>query len=161
MKNVVKRLAITGLLATTLGGCAAVGLSNGVDVSVSGANYTDDYVSFTIYSMSGENLGIGGDVKEFSAGGTGGGVCCAVIPKPGGTIRIKWKVGDKETPHTKDVVVIGRVAENSDEHSYLYVRFFPQHEIEAEVIENGLDPKKNPRVDKLFFGIRQMRYKGE
>jgi len=160
MQKFLKRLALAGMLVTALGGCAGLGFSSGVDVSVEGANYTDDYLDFTIYSVSGKNLGIGGHVKKFSAGGTGGGECCSVIPKPGGTIRIKWKVGEDEVPHTKDIVVLGRVAENSRQHSHLIVRFFPQNEVEAEVVDKSLGPK-NLRVDRLFLGIRQMRQKGE
>jgi len=161
MQNFMRSLALAGTLATALGGCAALGFSGGVNVSVSGANYTDDYLDFTIYSASGKNLGIGGRAKKFAAGGTGGVECCAVIPNPGGTIRIKWKVGEDEVPHTKDIVVLGRVAENSRQHSNLIVRFFSQNEVEAEVIDDSLDPKKNLREDRLFLGIRQMRQKGE
>ena len=161
MQNFVKRLALAGLLVTALGGCAGLGFSSGVDVAVLGANYTDDYINFTIYSVSGKNLGIGGRSSAFSKGGTGGIVCCGVIPKPGGTIRIKWRVGENEVSHTKDIIVSGHVAENLRVHSKLIVRFFPHDEVEAEVIDKNLDPKTNLRLDRLFLGIRQMRHKGE
>jgi len=152
MQNFMKRVAQAGVLVTALGGCAGLGFSSGVNVSVEGANYTDDYLRFTIYSVSGKNLGIGGHVKKFSAGGTGGGVCCAVIPNPGGTIRITWKVGEDEVFHTKEVIVSGHVAENSGVHSKLIVRFFPQNEVEVEVIDNNLDPKKICARTGCFLG---------
>jgi len=162
MRNFIKRLALAGTLATALGGCAALGFSSGVDVSVMGANYTDDYLDFTIYSVSGKNLGIGGHVKKFSDGGTGGEECCAVMPNPDGAIRIKWKVGEDEVSHTKDIIVSGQagVSKDKNDFSYLIVRFFSGEEVEAEVIGNSLGPR-NLRMDRLFLGIRQMRQKGE
>ena len=105
---------------------------------------------------------------QFSKGGTGGRECCALIPGVGRTIKVVWRIGGRRDDesrwktYSKDVTVTGTVSRNTSRHSYLIVRFFPNHEVEAEFVP-GDDPRgaQNPRVDRLFLGQRVMRYMGE
>jgi hypothetical protein len=138
------------------------------DASVSGANYTNDYVDFTLMSPSGKNLGTGGSVEPFSKGGAGGSVCCAMVPGVGQTVRVEFRVGgfddaaDQYKTYNRDVVVTGTMPSPKDElQSYLIVRFFPTHQVEAELIPSTAFEPNNPRVDKLFSGKRMMRQIGE
>jgi hypothetical protein len=50
---------------------------------------------------------------------------------------------------------------DSSRHSYLIVRFFPDHEVEVELVPGDEISPRNPRVDALFSGKRMMRHKGE
>jgi hypothetical protein len=96
-------------------------------------------------------------------------MCCTLIPGVGQTIKVVWRVGGRQDDkslwktYSRDVVVKGEVSRDPNRHSYLIVRFFPRHDVEAEFVP-GDDPlgARNPRVDKLFFvGPRVMRQMGE
>jgi hypothetical protein len=158
------------MVVGVLSGCA-VGQPGGyVDASAWSANYTEDYIQdFWIQSADGKKTGLGGiQVKEFSKGGTGKRQCCSLIPGVGQTIKVVWRVGGRQddkskwTTYSRDVVVKGEISKNSARHSYLIVRFFPAHEVEAEFVP-GDDPRgaRNPRVDQLFLGQRVMRHMEE
>jgi hypothetical protein len=151
-----------------LGGCAIGQPSGYVDASAWSANYTEDYIyDFSIQTSSGKDTGLEGiQVKEFSKGGTGSSECCSLIPGAGRTIKVVWRVGGRQDDkslwktYSRDVVIKGAMP-HSERHSYLVVRFFPDHEVEAELFSSeSLDPK-NPRLDKLFSGRRVMRHLGE
>ncbi|MFP3757729.1 hypothetical protein D3C87_1533570 [compost metagenome] len=156
-------------LLATLGGCAVALPNRDVEASAWAANYTEDYIyDYRIQTVSGKRTGVGGgNVAEFSRGGTAGIECCGRMPGVGQTVKVVWQVGGRQEDrsewktYSRDVVVTGTMPRGSRHHSRLVVRFFPNHEIEAELFPYGeLDPK-NPRVDKLFSGERVMRHKGE
>ncbi|MGO4765878.1 DUF3304 domain-containing protein [Cupriavidus sp. 2KB_3] len=163
-----------GLLVMTmamLGGCAVDRANRDVRVSAWSANYTEDYIyDFEIRRSSGTDTGVGGiQVLEFSRGGTGGCECCAQMPGVGQAIKVVWRVGGRQDEksawktYSRDVVVKGAMPTRKDAYNILMVRFFPGHEVEAEVIpDRGVrDGGASPRVDKLFSGQRVMRHKGE
>jgi Protein of unknown function (DUF3304) len=164
------RLMARMFLAMMLGGCAIGQPSGYVDASAWSANYTEDYIyDFSIQTVSGNDTGLEGiQVKEFSKGGTGSSECCSLIPGVGRAIKVVWRVGGRQDDesqwktYSRDVVVTGAVSRDPNRHSYLIVRFFPRHEVEAEFVP-GDDPRgaRNPRVDQLFLGQRVMRYLGE
>lgn len=166
-----RRRVTTLLISMTLlmSACVASSIGQGKkDAAVMGVNYTNEYISFSLMSQSGEDLGIGGDAKPFSQGGTGGSSCCAMLPGVGQTVRVELKVGgfndaaDQYRTYTRNVIVKGATSMAPDRHSYLIVRNFPNHEIEAEFVP-GDDPHgmKSPRVDQLLLGKRVMRKMGE
>jgi hypothetical protein len=165
----VLKLVATLTLIVALGGCAVSSIEKGkTDAAVRGVNYTNDYVDFTLMSTSGINLGTGGSVEPFPKGGAGGSVCCAMVPGVGQTVRIEFRIGGfgdaagQYKTYSRDVVVTGTMPSPKDElQSYLIVRFFPAHEVEAELIPSTEFEPKNPRVDKLFSGKRIMRQIGE
>lgn len=154
-----------------LDGCA-VGQPGGyVDASAWSANYTEDYIQdFSIRIADGKRTGIGGaNVAEFSRGGTGGSECCSKIPGVGQTIKVVWRVGGHQEDESlweifsRDVVVNGTMPKDTRDHSVLIVRFFPNHEVEAELFPgDGNFGPSNPRMDRLFFaGPRVARHLGE
>ncbi|SDB98947.1 Protein of unknown function [Cupriavidus sp. YR651] len=161
---------IAGLvLAMVMGGCATGQPRGWVDVSAWGANYTEDYIyEYWIKTIEDKRTGVGGvHVNEFSRGGTSGTICCALMPGVGQTIKVVWRIGgyredeSQWKTYSRDVVVKGTMPVRTKRHSYLVVRFFSDHEVEAELVPSAdIDPK-NPRVDKLFSGQRVMRQKGE
>ncbi|MEX3669759.1 hypothetical protein AB3X82_16350, partial [Paraburkholderia phenoliruptrix] len=61
-----------------LAACATGQRMHYVDASAWSANYTEDYIQdFWIQTADGKDTGLSGvQVKEFSAGGTGGSECC-------------------------------------------------------------------------------------
>jgi hypothetical protein len=159
------------MVVGVLSGCA-VGQPGGyVDASAWSANYTEDYIQdFWIQSADGKKTGLGGiQVKEFSKGGTGKRQCCSLLPGVGQTIKVVWRVGGRQDDESKwktysrDAVVIGKMPRNTKDHSVLMVRFFPNHEVEAEILPGDGDfGPSNSRMDKLFFvGPRVMRRIGE
>ncbi|RDK03244.1 hypothetical protein DLM46_09890 [Paraburkholderia lacunae] len=157
-------------IALMVSACAASSLGQGIaDASVMGANYTNDYINFTLMSPSGKNLGMGGDAKPFSDGGAGGTACCALLPGVGQTVRVEFRVGgfndaaDQYKTYIRDVVVKGVTSNDPDSMNYLIVRFFPDHNVEAEFITESLKSGApvSPRVDELFYGRRVMRHLGE
>ena len=170
MTGFIKAIAVALLLAT-LGGCA-IGQARGwVEASAWPANYTEDLIyDFSVLTVDGKRTGVTGAlVQEFSRGGTTGRECCGLMPGVGQTVKVVWRVGGRQEDksqwrtYERVVVVTGQVSRNASRHSYLIVRFFPDHEVEAEFIP-GDDPRgaRYPRVDKLFFtGPRVMRQKGE
>jgi hypothetical protein len=170
MRQIINAIAVAILLAM-LGGCA-IGQPRGwVEASAWGANYTEDFIyDFWIYAEDGRDTGVGSVLlNEFSKGGTTGRICCSFMPGVGQTVKVVWRVGGRQEDksqwrtYERVVVVTGQVSRNASRHSYLIVRFFPDHEVEAEFIP-GDDPRgaRYPRVDKLFFtGPRVMRQKGE
>jgi hypothetical protein len=134
-------------------------------------NYTEDYIyEFHIQTASGQDTGLEGiQVSEFSKRGKGGSECCSLIPGVGQTIRVGWTVAntDDKTPwrtYSRDVVVTGTMPKPECKlQSVLVVRFFTNHEVEAELLPgDGTFGPENPRVDKLFF-VKPlvMRHKGE
>jgi hypothetical protein len=154
-----------------LSGCA-VGQPGGyVDASAWSTNYTEDYIQdFSIQTTDGKRVGLGGaQIQEFSRGGKGGRECCSLIPGVGQTIKVVWRIGGRQDDksqwktYSRDVVVIGTMPRNTKDHSVLMVRFFPKHEVEAEIFPGDGDfGPSNPRMDKLFFvGPRVMRQMGE
>ncbi|MEX3707214.1 hypothetical protein AB3X92_42120, partial [Paraburkholderia sp. BR14317] len=106
---------------------------------------------------------------EFSRGGKGGRECCALIPGVGQTIRVVWRVGGRQETrsewktYSRDVVVTGAMPTKKDSYNILMVRFFLDHDVEAELIPDRGEPggSASPRVDKLFSGQRVMRHIGE
>jgi hypothetical protein len=153
-------------------GCAAVHGRDYVSAPAWAANYTEEYVQdFSILTETGERTGLGGiQVYEFSRGGTSGGhVGYALIPGVGQTIRVVWRVGGhndaEETWKTfsRDVVVKGTTSNEPDAGNFLIVRFFPEHQVEAEFVWESIKPygEPSPRVDQLFYGHRVMRQRGE
>ncbi|WP_042303422.1 DUF3304 domain-containing protein [Paraburkholderia kururiensis] len=142
-----------------------------VDATAWSANYTEDYIpEFWIQTAEGKDTGLAGvQVQEFSRGGKGGHECCSLIPGVGRTIKVVWRIGGRQDDesqwktYSRDVVVIGKMPGDTKDHSVLMVRFFPNHEVEAEVFpgDSSFGPS-NPRMDKLFFvGPRVMRHMGE
>lgn len=171
MTRFIKTIAVAVWLVM-LGGCA-IGQARGwVEAAAWAANYTEDYIyDFSILTADGKRTGVSGtQVSEFSRRGTSGGhICCSLMPGVGQTVKVVWRVGgrrDEESQwrtYERVVVVTGQVSRSASRHSYLIVRFFPAHEVEAEFIP-GDDPRgaRYPRVDKLLFtGPRVMRQKGE
>jgi hypothetical protein len=47
--------------------------------------------------------------------------------------------------------------------NYLVVRFFPEHQVEAELMWDSIEPDRgpSPRLDQLFYGRRVMRQMGD
>ncbi|CAB3721171.1 hypothetical protein LMG22037_04779 [Paraburkholderia phenoliruptrix] len=157
------------MMLSMLAACATGQRMHHVDASAWSANYTEDYIQdFWIQTADGKNTGLSGvQVKEFSAGGTGGSECCSLIPGVGQTIKVVWRVGghqeDESTwkTYSRDVEVKGAMPTQPQSHSYLIVRFFPDHEVEVELFPSADLRPENPRVDKLFSGQRVMRHIGE
>jgi len=158
-------------LAAMFAGCA-VGQPRGyVDATAWSANYTEEYIhEFHILTASGTDTGLEGiQVKEFSKGGAGGHECCSLIPGVGQTIKVVWKIGaynDKEPQwktYSKDVKVTGLTSNDPEWFNFVIVRFFPNHEVEAEFVSESskFDGEPSPRVDQVFYGRRVMRQKGE
>lgn len=167
MKQIVRVIAALAV-SVVLGGCAASSIGRGkTDAGVMVANYTNDYVEVSLLSPSGRKIGIGEDAKPFSEGGTGGRSCCAMVPTVGQTMRVELRVGgfndaaDQYKTYNRDVVVKGSPPTDSDHHSYLILRVFQNHEVEAELFPYSNFEPTNPRVDKLFSGHRVMRQVGE
>jgi hypothetical protein len=170
MTRVKKALAAIALLVMAAG-CSAIGKQGYVDASARTANYTEMYVDYTFYDTKGRNLGLGGDAKPFSKGGTGGGECCVPLPGPGQTVRIIWSEETedddpaKKRTYTKDVVVIGPPPFPGDSYNYVITRFFPKQQVEIELVsvpEESLGKgPPSPRLDQLFYGRRVMRKIGE
>ena len=172
-KKIVRYVASV-LLAAVFGlvtACAATVPSREIDTEAWGANYTEDYIyDFMIQTAVGKNTGVGGaHVAEFSRGGTGGIECCAPMPGVGQTVKVVWRVGGRRDDESKwktysqDVVVKGKMPAETRDHSVVVVRFFPNHEVEAEILPGDGDfGPSNPRMDRLFFvGPRVMRRLGE
>ena len=157
------------MMLSMLAACATGQRMDYVDASAWSANYTEDYIQdFWIQTADGKDTGLSGvQVKEFSAGGTGGSECCSLIPGVGQTIKVVWRVGghqeDESTwkTYSRDVEVKGAMPTQPQSHSYLIVRFFPDHEVEVELFPSADLRPENPRVDKLFSGQRVMRHIGE
>jgi hypothetical protein len=158
------------VIAQFLIGCAPVQPARYVDATAWSTNYTEDYIyDFRILTADGKATGLSGiQVKEFSKGGMGSSICCALIPGVDQTIKIVWRIGGRQDDeaqwktYSREVVVTGEISKNQNRHSYLIVRFFPHHEVEAEFVP-GDDPRgaRHPRVDQLFLGRRVMRQIGE
>ncbi len=155
----------------TLGACAVGQTSNYVDASAWSANYTEDYIQdFWIQTASGKDTGVGGvQVSEFSRGGKGGRECCSLMPGVAQTIRVVWRVGGHQEDeaqwktYSRDVVVKGGMPTKKDAFNILMVRFFPDHQIEVELVPDRGEAggSASPRVDKLYYGERVMRHMGE
>ncbi|APR34947.1 DUF3304 domain-containing protein [Paraburkholderia sp. SOS3] len=170
MKRIVLLLIGVGIGAL-MPGCKSAGSGEDVLATAWSANYTEDYIyDFRIRKVSGKDTGLEGiQVKEFSRGGTGSSECCSTIPRVGQQIEIVWRVGNYRAADTdmktfnKTVVVTGTMPKKTLEHSVLIVRFFQNHEAEAELIPGDGDfGPSNQRIDKLFFAVpRVMRAKGE
>ena len=170
MRRIINAIAVAILLAM-LGGCAIGQPSGWVEASAWGANYTEDFIyDFWIYAEDGRDTGVGSVLlNEFSKGGTTGNICCGLMPGVGQTVKVVWRVGGRREEealwrtYRRDVVVMGAMPKKKDAYNILLVRFFSEHEVEAELIpdrgEAGGLP--SPRVDKLFSGQRVMRKKGE
>ncbi|WP_433695250.1 DUF3304 domain-containing protein [Paraburkholderia phenoliruptrix] len=170
-KQAMRRMAriFIAMMLSMLAACATGQRMDYVDASAWSANYTEDYIQdFWIQTADGKDTGLSGvQVKEFSAGGTGGSECCSLIPGVGQTIKVVWRVGghqeDESTwkTYSRDVEVKGAMPTQPQSHSYLIVRFFPDHEVEVELFPSADLRPENPRVDKLFSGQRVMRHIGE
>jgi hypothetical protein len=162
--DLLKKAVCAGFLVTAVFGCAIANPIRGsVIVSAWSTNYTEEYIaSFHLQAPDGTPIYLGGsDVKAFSKGGTGGRECCATIRGVGEPIRVVWTASDKEVEYGKDVKVIGSMPKAPSSDGYLIVRFFPDHEIEVELVPGDDLGPGNPRVDSLFSAKRVMRYKGE
>ena len=157
------------MMLSMLAACATGQRMDYVDASAWSANYTEDYIQdFWIQTADGKTTGVGGvSVSEFSRGGTSGRICCSLMPGVGQTIKVVWRVGghqeDESTwkTYSRDVEVKGAMPTQPQSHSYLIVRFFPGHEVEAELFPSADLRPENPRVDKLYSGQRVMRHIGE
>ncbi|APR34948.1 hypothetical protein BTO02_05380 [Paraburkholderia sp. SOS3] len=170
----MRRIACLLLCIGTIGllyGCASTKSQEYVRASVYGLNYSEDYVwDFSILTESGEQTGMGGSrVQEFSKGGLSGLECCASIPRAGRTVIVEWEAGDRKEADVnwksfrKKVVVRGEDSSDPDKLNSLVIRFFPGHEVEAELIceSTGSDARPSPRRDQLFYGSSVMRQMGE
>ena len=169
----MRRIACV-FFATMLGmlsGCVVGQPRGDVLATAWSTNYTEDYIhDFELQTPSGGRLLLGGiQVKEFSKGGTGSSECCSSIQGVGQMIKVVWRISrhnDDEAQwktYSRDVIVTGTMPSPKDKlQSYLIVRFFPNHEVEAELVPGDGDfGPENPRVDKLFSGRRVMRTMGE
>lgn len=167
----LKKAAAVLVLIVGITGCSAWGQQGYVDASVRTANYTEMYVYYTFYDAKGQNLGLGGSANPFSKGGAGGSSCCAMLPRPGQTVRVVW---DEETPgrneektyhYSRDVVVIGSAPLPGDPYNYVITRFFAKQQIEVELVsvpaESLGQGSPSPRLDQLFYGRSVMRHMGE
>ncbi len=132
MKKVLKFIAVVAL-NLGLGACAGASIKSAeTDAAVTTANYTNDYVNFTLWSPSGVNLGMGGDAKPFASGGAGGTACCIKIPGIGETIQVRARAGGfndtaaRYKTYQDDVVIKGSQPTQPQLYSYLVVRFFLQ-----------------------------------
>ncbi|RDK03183.1 DUF3304 domain-containing protein [Paraburkholderia lacunae] len=156
-------------IAVLISACARAQPRGYVDATAWSANYTEDYIhEFHIQTASGQDTGLEGiQVGEFSKGGKGGSECCSLIPGVGQTIRVVWTVANTDDKaqwktYSRDVVVIGSMPMEKDAYNILMVRFFPDHQVEAELIpDRGKTGLPSLRVDKLFSGQRVMRKMGE
>jgi hypothetical protein len=156
-------------IAVLISACATASLSGYVDATAWSANYTEDYIrEFHIETASGRDTGLEGiQVQEFSKGGIGGRECCSRIPGPGQTVRVVWTVANTDEKaqwktYSRVTVVTGSMPKDKDAYNILMIRFFPEHEVEAELIpDRGKTGLPSPRVDKLFYGQRVMRQMGE
>jgi hypothetical protein len=59
---------VAGLALVVVCGCA-VGTQGEYMMSPDGANYTDMYISYSIYDVKGKPFWLGGDAKPFNKGG--------------------------------------------------------------------------------------------
>ncbi|MFP3563278.1 DUF3304 domain-containing protein [Paraburkholderia sp. SIMBA_030] len=168
MKKITILLVSIALLVSA---CATAQPRGYVDATALSTNYTEDYIhEFHIQTASGQDTGLEGiQVSEFSKGGKGKRECCSLIPGVGQTIRLVWTVANtvdeaQRKSYSRDVVVMGTMPKPGFKlQSYLVVRFFPNREVEAELLpgDGDLGPE-NPRMDRLFFvGPRIMRHIGE
>ncbi|MEM5439728.1 DUF3304 domain-containing protein [Paraburkholderia diazotrophica] len=167
----IKRITLPLTLAVILIGCAIGAPRDSVLASAYSANYTEDYIpEFHIETSDGGDTGAQGiQVRPFSQGGAGKTQCCSYLPVVGKTIRVIWSVGayndpeSKRTTFSKDIRTLGSVSSDANSFTYLIVRFFPDHEVEAEYVSQLLSKGSplNPRVDLLFTGQRVMRHIGE
>ncbi|MFP3755319.1 DUF3304 domain-containing protein [Cupriavidus sp. SIMBA_020] len=166
-RRVVRSSAILAI-AVAISGCA-VAPATTISIGANSVNYTEDYIhEYSIRKLGGEHYGIGGtQVKPFSLGGASSGDCCARLPDIGQRIKIVWKIGafhdlrPQWKTYSKDVVIIGEPSTESKPEGYLIVRFFEDHEVEAEFVEGKKWYPANPRTDAAFSGKRIMRRKGE
>jgi hypothetical protein len=173
LSNIVRWMAgvFMTLMLGMLAACATGQPRGYVDASAWSTNYTEDYIQdFWIQTVDGKDTGLEGiQVKEFSKGGTGGSECCSLIPGVGQTIRVVWRVSGRQDDksqwktYSRDVVVRGAMPTKKDAYNILMVRFFPDHQVEVELIPDRGEPggSASPRVDKLFYGQRVMRHMGE
>ncbi|MFM0064741.1 DUF3304 domain-containing protein [Paraburkholderia aspalathi] len=158
-------------MLTALSGCATGAPLGSVLASAYSANYTEDYIrKFSIETGDGKDTGAEGmQVKPFSKGGTGGTECCSYIPGVGQKIRIVWWVDGYNDPESRwssfsrEVVTTGSTPSDPDTFTYLIVRFFPDHQIEAEYIaqHTKFGSPREARADLLLTGQRVMRRMGE
>ena len=156
-------------LALTLNGCSTARLHHYVLAATYSANYSEDRIDdYSILTADGKDTGLGGSqTDKFSEGGMSGEVCCFPIPGVGKTIRVVWNVQDpndtsKDTTYSKSVVVLGKPRRQDDSSNYLLVRFFPDHQIEAEMFSySDSAVRPDPRADQLFYGNHVMRHLGD
>ncbi|MDQ7982524.1 DUF3304 domain-containing protein [Paraburkholderia sp. SARCC-3016] len=158
-------------IAAMLCACASARSGNYVTASVSAVNYSEDYVpDFSILTASGERTGMGGiQVQEFSKGGQSGTECCAPIPNAGQTMIVEWRIGGRQEAESnwntfrKAIVVRGETSSDPKATNYLVVRFFPEHQVEAEFMWERTGPhgQPSPRLDQLLYGRRVMRQMGD
>ncbi|QYD71083.1 DUF3304 domain-containing protein [Paraburkholderia edwinii] len=158
-------------IAAMLCACASARSGNYVTASVSAVNYSEDYVpDFSILTAAGERTGMGGiQVQEFSKGGQSGTECCAPIPNAGRTMIVEWRIGGRQEAESnwntfrKAIVVRGETSSDPKATNYLVVRFFPEHQVEAEFMWEWTGPhgQPSPRLDQLLYGRRVMRQMGD
>jgi hypothetical protein len=166
MKGLLRVWVALALLAM-VSGCSAWAQQGYVEARATTANYTEMYVDYTFYDAKGQNLGLGGDAKPFSKGGTGGDECCVPLPGPGQTLRVVWSEETedddpaKKRTYTKDVVVIGPPPLPGDPYNYVITRFFPGQQVEVELVSEPMSGGRSPRLDQLFYGRSVMRHIGE
>lgn len=166
-----KRLTLLLIsIALLCGACAPIQMRGYIDATAWSANYTEDYIrEFHIQTADGQDTGLEGvQINEFSKGGQGGHECCSLIPGVGQKIRLVWTVANTESKalwktYSQTLVVKGATSNDPDSMNFIIVRFFPDHNVEAEFISESLKfgAVANPRVDAIFYGRRVMRYIGE
>ena len=166
----IKAIALIALaFALTLNGCSTARLHHYVLAATYSSNYSEDYIhDYSILTVDGKETGLGSiQVDKFSEGGTGSEECCSLIPGVGKTIRVVWRVqysndNSKDKTFSKDVVILGRLPVKTNSDNHLLVRFFPNHQIEAEMLSvSNSTHQPDPRTDQLFYGIHVMRHFGE
>jgi hypothetical protein len=82
---------------------------------------------------------------------------------------IEWRVGGRHEAEAnwktfrKAVVVRGETSSDPKAVNRLVVRFFPEHEVEAELMWSLIGPGGRPssRLDQLIYGRRVMRQMGD
>ncbi|MGY6151504.1 DUF3304 domain-containing protein [Paraburkholderia graminis] len=166
-----KTVAAAALLVVMCG-CATGEYRGSVrDAGLEAANYTENYITdFSIGMGKNKNLRFAGtEVKQFSKGGTGGGVCCFSGAGPGEEVMVEWRTGKRDDPesqwarHSTVTRAIGSAPDDPHSNVTFIVRFFPGDRVEGEYVVQELKPDStlNPRFDALFSGRLVMRHVGE
>ncbi|MBB5409213.1 hypothetical protein HDG34_003154 [Paraburkholderia sp. HC6.4b] len=168
----LKKAVVALVLLMIISGCSAIGYRKAIpDVGVRAANYTENYITDFYLSIpeSRNDRLAGTSIKEFSRGGTGGGVCCFSLARPGQSVQVEWYTGQRNDPesrwtrHSAVTRARGTTSDDPDSNISLIVRFFPDDKVEVEYVVQEEKPEslRNHRFDALFTDQRVMRQIGE